>query len=341
MADYKYSYTTDQFLNNTYDTSKLDREIRDSSIVVSLSYLAGGEDGVDIFFRSSLGSKDWTTLSGVVATHDGEPLVENAVTSVEVTNTTLETNAHLDSHVTKYSGRLKVHQTSRKPGLSINWTSKGDNRSNPNTYGTGNHAICHHKIGDPTEKVVYLDFNMVNNETWIHELILTWKDCVMDEVTSEIVTDYTPFVASSGTSYSTYGSFVIPATPGTGNVTPTADFTTYSGGLVYMPAAVDTGEAYFPSFWDAEWSNLQGSFINVAPNLYAEGQYNLFHEETTLYKVLNGITLLGSGFQILNSSDTEQLGHGMRIKVTFTTIGEDHEWACSAILVMHREQIVV
>lgn len=341
MSEYKYSYTIDQFPNNEYDISKLDRDIRDSSIAVSLVHLAGYEEYIDIFFRNVLSSKDWSTLSGIIDIHDGEPLPEDTVTPVEVTNTTLPTTANMDAYLTHYSSRLKVHQTSKKPGLSINWTSKGDNRATPTTYGTGNAAQLHHKVGDPMQTVVYLDFNMTNNETWIHELILTWKDCMMDEVTSEIVTDYTPFVAASGTSYSTYGSFVMPAAPGTGNVTPTGDFTTYSGGLVRMPPSSDSGESFFPSFWDTTWSHAQGSFINVAPNLYGMGGYNLFHEEASLYKVLNSITLLGSGFQILNSSDTEQLGHGMRIKVTFTTVGDDHEWACSAILVMHREQIVI
>ena len=38
MATYKYSYTIDQFLNDQYDLSKLDTEIRDSSITVAFGH---------------------------------------------------------------------------------------------------------------------------------------------------------------------------------------------------------------------------------------------------------------------------------------------------------------
>lgn len=337
MTDYVYTYGIEQFPNEKYDLSKLDKEIRDSSIVVSLAHLSGTEEDVSAYFRSELDVKDWATLSGVVSSHDGEPLPENATVNVSVQNTP---NVSFPDYVAPYSGRLMVHQTSRKPGLTVHWTSRGDKRCAPNSYGTGNFASHHHKIGDPLVSTFYLDFNTVTNETWMHEVILTWKDCMLDRVSAAVVTDAATFVSASGTSYASYGDMIVPTYPGYGNMTPASDFTSCSGGLVYMPPPSDPGIDSLPGLWDADWSSVNSKFENVAPNLYGTGEYNLFYRESTLNKVLNDIALLGSGFQIFNSSDTDQLGHGMRLKVTFETIGEDHEWACSAVLVMHRQYVV-
>lgn len=45
----KYTYTIDQFPNEAYNLTKLSSEIEDSSIITSLSYLAGDEVTCDVY----------------------------------------------------------------------------------------------------------------------------------------------------------------------------------------------------------------------------------------------------------------------------------------------------
>jgi hypothetical protein len=69
----KYSYSINDTLNNKVVPNKLTNEIEDSSITTPLSYILTNETllELDIYFDSSLSGSEWTTLSGVVAAHDG------------------------------------------------------------------------------------------------------------------------------------------------------------------------------------------------------------------------------------------------------------------------------
>jgi len=55
--------------------------------------------------------------------------------------------------------------------------------------------------------------------------------------------------------------------------------------------------------------------------------------------------LLNSGFIALNSSDTDELGHGMRLKMiadTNTTVSGigDHDWSLAVTMCLHRKKSV-
>jgi len=77
MAKTKYTYQITDFPNNKADAGKLFVTILENEnfkcMVDSINVKV---DEVDFWFRDQICQNDWTTLSGVVAIHDGEEYVE-------------------------------------------------------------------------------------------------------------------------------------------------------------------------------------------------------------------------------------------------------------------------
>ena len=242
------------------------------------------------------------------------------------------------------SGKLRVHQTSRKLGTVITWTGEGDDTSDPHSIGGGEAFAFNYSVGNPDPLVKYIDFNMVTNETWLHEGYVTWSNCHLDTLDLMMVTRGTSFTVSSGTDYTLYGGYlIVPTTPGTGDIEVTGDITTHDGGLVYMPNN-DLDEAP-TAFWDAEWDSGIKKYVNINANTYGKGRYNLFTAEIPIAHFVRKMPLLDSGFIALNSSDTDQLGHGMRLKMvadTNTTVSGvgDHNWSVACTMCFHRAKTV-
>jgi hypothetical protein len=342
MADYKYVYGIDQFPNHKYDLSKLDKQIRDSSITVSLSYLTGKEIEVDMYFRGQLDGKDWATLSGVVAAHDGvsDNLTYDPV-KIVATDPSVQQNVILPDELRDPSGKLRVQQTSRKIGLRIMWTGIGDDASDITKVGNGETFTFDHEIGDTEPMVKYIDFNIIENETWMHEGYMTWSDADMDTLTLQVVPRVATVSGVVGGDKTVYGGYlVIPTASGAGNYEVTSDLGDPNGGLFYIPGG-DLDKS--PNgFWDADWNTTTKRFENVRPNYTQTGRYNIFCYEVVLLNIINQIPLLGSGFICLSSSDTEQMGQGMRIKMIADTNNNvpDHRWCVACILCNHRYRSV-
>jgi hypothetical protein len=339
MADYVYNFTIDQFPNNKYDTSKLDREIRESSIVISLSHLAGSEDGVDVIFRNPLASKELTTLSGVILAHDGEDdmLDYNPVKIMQADESvTLGTNIH-GPH--DRSQKLRVHQTSRKLGCVICWTGIGDDPSDPSKVGGGEVLAFRYNIGDTDPMVKYIDFNMCENETWLHEGYLTWQDAQMDSLSLQMVPRTVTVSGTTGSDMALYGGYmVVPTPPGAGNIAIVNDLTDPAGGLIYMPNN-DLDEPP-TAYWDADYNMTTHKYENIRPNYTGTGRYNIFSYEIIFAEFLRQMPLLGNGFIALNSSDTDQLGQGMRLKMIADTSEPDHDWSIACLMCLHRARTV-
>lgn len=439
MTDYKYTYDIDQFLNDQYDLSKLDTEIRASAIVTALSYLSGGEDIVDIYFKAQLSSTDWSTLSGVVAAHDGEDDFINytPVKLMEI-ESGVEQSVILSEEYRDPSGKLRVHQTSRKIGLMTHWTGKGDNPTDVTDVGNGVSLALEHNIGGNNPDVVYIDFNCIENETWMHEGYLTWNDAEMDTITAEVVprtvkygfpgisapvfygdalddctssgtytgltskeyiiqidAEGTPdtfkwsnnngdgwtegvaitgsmqtlssgvqvsFAATTGhtlgdywcvnavvsnpTTYKLYGYLVVPSyfpygTP----IDVISDLTSPEmdtegfGGLVYMPT--DESGAAPMSFWNADYNSTTHLFENITPAPAGDGSYNIFASEILFTRFFNSVPLASNGTMCYTSSDSECIGHGMRLKVslaTNVTSVPDHAWSAACTACLHRDK---
>jgi len=344
MTDIKYTYLITDFLNGEVDITKFDNEIRGSSITTSLAFLATGGIECDCWFRDTLQPKDITTLSGLVSLHDGISDDIDDVQYVVIKSSEQNLNVDITDELRDRSGKLRIHQTSRKIGTIVCWTGEGDDPSNSSVVGNGESFSFNYFVGQNDPLIKYIDFNMVENETWLHEGYVTWQNCYLDTLDLLLVTRATSIVPAAGANYTLYGGYLIVPTPeGYGNYDVTSDITLHDGGLVYMP---DNDQGEYPNaFFNAEWDPTTKRYINITSAPAGDGRYNLFAGEITLAHFLRKMHLLDSGFIALNSSDTDQLGHGMRLKMvadTNTTVSGigDHNWSIACTMCLHRAKTV-
>jgi len=254
------------------------------------------------------------------------------------------TDTILGAPVTDHaSGKTRVHQTSRQLGMKTYFTGSGDDPSDVTDVGSGHDFHFDHIIGDSTNDSIYLDFNCIENETWLHEGYIIWKYAEFDEISMIAVPRVVEWQSGSGTDYNLYGGYLVIPSDGTnGTVEITGDLTESIGGLVYMPDD-DAGNAPV-AFWNADWNTTTKEFENIIPAPYGNGRYNIFAYEVTLSNFVNRIPLLGDGFKRLQASDVDQLGHGMRLKAIIKTYisdhHDDHHWHVACVLTFHREHCV-
>jgi len=79
MAE-KYSFgISDEFPNKKVDTSKLSKEIQESTITTALDYINENSIVCDVWFKDVLTLDSSTTLTVIISEHDGEPLAEKEV----------------------------------------------------------------------------------------------------------------------------------------------------------------------------------------------------------------------------------------------------------------------
>jgi hypothetical protein len=145
---------------------------------------------------------------------------------------------------------------------------------------------------------------------------------------------------SVGSNMVVYGGYlVVPVPNGYGNVVINNDLSQPTGGLVYMPNN-DLDEPP-TAYWDADWNNTIHKYENIRPNLTGAGRYNIFSHEVILAEFVREIPLLSDGFMVLASSDTDQLGQGMRLKMiadTNNVESPDHDWSVACIMCLHRNR---
>ena len=166
----KYSYNVEtEFPEGKVNSNRLTKEIQESSIITALEYIAVDNSDCEVWFKDTLSTKDETTLNSIIAAHTGEPLDD--------------TELMYD----RDTGKMRVHQTSRQPGTKTFFTGCSDDITDLNDVGGGPSWHSYHKVGDPTLNYVYFDFNSIDNSTWIHEGYITWKNCLFDAVSVDIV----------------------------------------------------------------------------------------------------------------------------------------------------------
>lgn len=233
-----------------------------------------------------------------------------------------------------YDGRICVQDSPRPLGTIITFTSSGDNTSNPTLVGGGTFLKIDHALGDSTVQDLYVDFNIKENRTFIHEGYVLWKDANFDALSLGIVPTVTPTMAASNTFFNSYGGVIVPAA-GNGTIQP------LTTNLVEMPAGLDYGDAK-PAYWDADYDSTNHAFLNVRANPYGRGQYNMFSSEVCLGTFVNNIMLLNQGQLLLETADTFELGHGMRLKMRIITNGgSDHAWKSSCIIALYRQKVAI
>jgi hypothetical protein len=295
-----------------------------------------------MYFRAQLDGKEWTTLSGIVAAHDGEDdYLDYDPIKIMATDDGAKLNTHISDVPYDRSGKLRVHQTSRNLGCVICWVGVGDDESDVSKVGGGDSLTIDYHAGSTDPMVKYVDFNLVENETWLHEGYLTWKNGHLDRLSLQMVVRTATISGVVGGDKTLYGGYmVVPTPPGYGNIEVTSDLTHPNGGLVYMP----NNDLNMPpqAFWDADYNPATKLYENIRPNYTGEGRYNIFNYEIVIAEFVREIPLLDNGFIALNSSDTDELGHGMRLKMIADTNDsiEDHDWSVACIICLHRARTV-
>lgn len=230
-----------------------------------------------------------------------------------------------------FDGRVSVYSTCRPFGTVTNFTSYGDNN---NIIGHGEEAKLYHKIGDPTEVIKYLDFHTINNQTWVHDAIVSYKDCLFDEVFVSVATKAQEYDLASNTTfyYDANTKLIFPAA-GNGNVS-------ISNKVLTPVQFLKNQQGIKPlCFWDCTYNSTTNTFENLVPKPNGDGNYNLFGSEVELQYFVRW-DLAGTGVLKLGTSDVDRLGHNMRLKFKFKTSDEieDHPWWISVLIHLFREK---
>lgn len=248
--------------------------------------------------------------------------------------------------------KVMIHSTPRPPDCDTYITSRGDDRSTAyttHTYGTGTKLYWSESVID--EYVLYVDFNMEENKTFLHNGWLTCSGADADEVTCEVTNEVTTTGASTDTAFSLYGGYmIVPAASaygegeGVGTLTvdgnSTIPTTTTGFKFVQCLTSQKTG-IKTPGWWNAEWDTTEKEWKNITPALAGDGDYNLFSVALTLDRFCNHLVLLDSGHTYyLHSMDTAQLGIGMRLKFHLDVYGTPHAVKLAINLYMHREKTI-
>jgi len=318
MAETTYTYLLSQFPNNKVDTSSLSLQILENKIPIAAYQIVSHNNNCMITFLDELTSDQLLLLDTIISNHTGEAIyIENPIDT---------------------SNKLWVHESSRPLGTKTYFTGAGDDVSNPNDMGNGQCLCFDHKIGEPLIQSYYCDFNCLNQITHIHEGYLIWSNCSFDKISLYLVPKVIEVTTSTNTNYNLYNGYMImPAAPGTGTCQIISDITLPNGGLLNVPAN-EHGERQ-PSFWNADFSASTGRFENITPAYNGDGCYNMFSQEVILAKFANRIPLLNTGFQLMQTADTEPIGQNMRVKIICETTGSDHDWQSALMITMHRSRI--
>jgi len=314
QTKYVYSICHDT-LNKKVDIDSLSQEVRDSDISKSLDYMSTYDDTLEIWFKDILSENNQFLLTTIVNSHSGEPVPE-----------VLEKKTP--------DGKLYVNSTSRPIGSTICFSSEGDDPSSRSLVGGGTPTVLQHEIGDPTTQTLYLDLNIKENPTYLHEGYIMWEGAFYDSLSMRVVPKVTPVTPGTGTFFNLYGGYLIVPANGDGLINVnTADMQ-----LVEMLPNIETNIRP-AAYWDADYDSTNThSYLNIRPNYNAKGCYNMFGTEVTLNVFARNLLMLNSGFIQLQTSESSEIGDGMRIVFETKTHGDDHKWSAAGILTMHRKR---
>jgi len=108
-----------EYIKEVYNADRLIQEIRLSSITIAFDYLTGNGSALDLYFKTDLSDPEKTTLDAIVANHSGEPMPDDYVANVRVTNTSL--TARLSYPIESLTSWLKVRPRKVAGDIYINF----------------------------------------------------------------------------------------------------------------------------------------------------------------------------------------------------------------------------
>jgi len=272
-----------------------------------------------------------------------EPTVcpNNNTHTINISKTFSDSKLEIPSPTT-VDGKPRFHETPRPLGTKTHFTSFGDDPNDPTDIGNGAPFELVHTIGGG-DSPIYLDYNCVENITWICSGSITFEGCVRNKIVFDMVSRSTNCQPSeTPTDYKLYGGIIFPADfPYGSSYVTVPDIIDgsmlHDKGLIYAPNN-DLGEV--PSaYWDATWDGDSTSFVNITPVPNGTGRYNMINYEKIFVRFVNKL-LLGSQTHEFYSKDVDQLGHGVRFKITPITRGNDHNWSAVGEMLMYREKTI-
>lgn len=282
----------------------------------------------------------WAETEPIVCPNNNEHTIDTSKTQI--------IQMVMDEEVRDKLGKLRVQETSRPISrmsdavLKTCFVGIGDDPSDITDVGGGTKFIYEHNIGDPLTDSVYIEFNVIENETWIHEGYINWDSCIFDDASMNVVTNVTTVEAGENTYFNLYNGYLVVPASGDGAYNVPAMVGGIGGsmgphdGLVYIPD--DEIGRSATAYWNADWNSETKKFENIMPAPNGDGRYNMFTTEITLQSIVNKVHLLKNGFQMFQSADTEMIGQGMRFKLITNTYedGNDHDWKITFLMTLYR-----
>ena len=236
----------------------------------------------------------------------------------------------------EYDGRQMVHSTPRYRGTVTCFTSEDDDQADPSQiWGGANRLQYHHKVGDNVDHHFYMDYNTIDNRTYLLTGRMEWSGTEFDEWHCCIVPKTTVTSAGTDTNYNLFGGYLIIPAQGDGTLTVNdADRV-----LVEVPLN-ETGQRSGAGYWDADYNTTTKQFENITANALGEGQFNMFSVEVPFHKYVNTFLMVGANGAALTAFDADMLGHNVRLRFDFKTVGADHEWKFVGNITMFRMKTV-
>lgn len=240
----------------------------------------------------------------------------------------------LPSDPVNLDGRRIMHTTPRELLTYSYFTGGDDDHTDPHAIGGSSNIVdfcLHHEVEGDVTVSMYGDFNTINNCTYIRQGLSQWKDALNDLINFEFVPKLTDYTAGENTNYDIINGVIIPAS-GDGDVTIADE------DRVLVEMVPNESGTYPAGYWDATWNTTNKIFENITPNGNGTGKFNMFSSELVLGRFGNRVRFLGSGHEWCYTDDITRIGHNMRIKITATTIGTDHEWWWNMALMLYRKK---
>jgi hypothetical protein len=232
-------------------------------------------------------------------------------------------------------GRERVYNSVRPFGTRIMYMGRGDNIANNYSVGGGtDFKVVHPAEGGNNPETFYLDWNTIENETYLFTGMVSFKGMVFDEITLISVPRVTVTSVGSNTNFNTYGGYLI--IPAAGNGT-----TVVQPSDMRLVQVLQNEDGSIPAgYWNADYSLSTHEFSNVTPAPAGNGGYNMFAAEVTLTVFALHLYLNGdvNNWIVPPCQEVDQLPHGIRMKASMATVGEDHAWTFAMMMVMYRKR---
>lgn len=201
------------------------------------------------------------------------------------------------------------------------YANTGSDDSEKSATGT----VCSDKL-----KSLYLDYNTINNITYIRQGDLQWKTCDHDKVSFNLVPKVTAYTSGTNTNYNLYGGYLIIPAAGDGTIQVAAN------DIVLVQNTPNEFGQMPAGYWDADWNTTTKQFDNITANGSGTGEFNMFGLEVVLFRFMYERLLLGTGRKDCMTDDSSRMGHGIRMRIDLETCNADHAWELAAALMLYR-----